>query len=250
MINLHLLLVDDESDIRQTVEASLAPDPFFILRDCASGAEALAAAVAWRPDLILLDVMMTDMDGPTVLGRLRADRRTAPIPVVFFTARTEGREHQRLRALGAAGVIAKPFDPLRLAAELRRYVAVEGILSPAREGFLLRLEADAGVLSDYRRRWTQRPSKATLTRIHEIAHSLAGAGGIYGFAGITCASAALSDAAENNLAGRAQPIEVDRALNGLLERIGAHWWTDSAVRACWRDTSRGNFGRAGAVSCP
>ncbi len=119
-------------------------------------------------------------------------------------------------------MIAKPFDPLRLAAELRRYVAVEGILSPAREGFLRRLEADAGVLSDYRRRWTQRLSKATLTRIHAIAHSLAGAGGIYGFAGITCASAALSDAAENNLAGRAPPIEVDRALNGLLERIGAH----------------------------
>ena len=106
MINLYLLLVDDESDIRQTVAASLSLDPFFILRDCASGAETLAAAVAWRPDLILLDVMMTDMDGPTVLGRLRADRRTAPIPVVFFTARAEGREHQRLRALGAAGVIA------------------------------------------------------------------------------------------------------------------------------------------------
>src|SRR5271157_2176447 len=138
MINLHLLLVDDESDIRQTVEASLAPDPFFILRDCASGAEALAAAVTWRPDLILLDVMMPDIDGPTVLGRLRADRNTAPIPVVFFAARAEGREHHRLRALGAAGVIAKPFDPMRLAAELRRYVAVEGVLSLAREGFLRR----------------------------------------------------------------------------------------------------------------
>ncbi len=85
----------------------------------------------------------------------------------------------------------------------------------------IRLQADAGVLSDCPRRSTQRHSKATLTRIPEIAHSLAGAGGIYGFAGITCASAALSDAAENNLAGRAPPIEVDRALNGLLERITA-----------------------------
>jgi hypothetical protein len=59
-------------------------------------------------------------------------------------------------------------------------------------------------------------------RINEIAHSLAGAGGLYGFAGITCASAALSDAAENNLAGRAKPIEVERALNRLLERIALH----------------------------
>jgi len=61
---------------------------------------------------------------------LRADRRTAPIRVVFFTARGEGCEHQRLRALGAAGVIAKPFDPMRLAAEVHRFVAVEGVLSP------------------------------------------------------------------------------------------------------------------------
>jgi CheY-like chemotaxis protein len=153
---------------------------------------------------------------------LRADRRTAPIPVVFCMARGEGREHQRLRALGAAGVIAKPFDAMRLAAEVRRIVAVEGVLSPVRECFLQRLEADAGVLSARRQRWTQRHSKTTLTRIREIAHSLADAGGIYGFAGITCASAGLSDAAEDNLAGRAPPVEVERALNRLLDRIAAH----------------------------
>jgi len=52
MIHLHVLLVDDETDTRQTVEAALALDPFFTVRDCASGAEALTAAVAWRPDLI------------------------------------------------------------------------------------------------------------------------------------------------------------------------------------------------------
>ena len=70
MINLYLLLVDDESDIRQTVAASLALDPFFILRDCASGAETLAAAVVWRPDFILLDVMMPDMDGTDGAGAI------------------------------------------------------------------------------------------------------------------------------------------------------------------------------------
>jgi uncharacterized membrane protein YjfL (UPF0719 family) len=66
---------------------------------------------------------------------------------------------------------------------------------------------------------TQAHAETALIRINEIAHSLAGAGGIYGFAGITCASAALSDAAQNNLAGRAKPIDVERALNRLLERI-------------------------------
>lgn len=219
MIHLHVLLVDDETDARQSVEAALSLDPFFTVRDCASGAEALTAAVAWRPDLILLDVVMPDMDGPKVLARLRADRRTAPIPVVFLTARPHPAEHGRLKALGAAGVLAKPFDPITLAAEVRAFVPVVGLLSPARDGFLQRLRADADKLSAWRVRLAQAPSDTAMIRINEIAHSLAGAGGIFGFAGITCASAALSAAAESNLAGRAKPIEVERALSRLLERI-------------------------------
>jgi CheY-like chemotaxis protein len=222
MIRLHVLLVDDETDTRQIVEASLTLDPFFTVRDCASGAEALTAAVAWRPDLVLLDVVMPDMNGPTVLTRLRADKRTAPIPVVFLTGRAEPDAAQRLLALGAAGVIAKPFDPMALAARVRRFVAAEGVLAPARDGFLRRLKADACALSACRLDLKQTPSHVALIRINEIAHSLAGVGGIFGFAGITCASAALSDAAQSHLAGRTKPIEVERALNRLLERIGPH----------------------------
>lgn len=206
MIQLHILLVDDETEARQTTEAALARDPFFTVRDCASGAEALSAAVAWRPDLILLDVVMPDLDGPAVLRRLRADKRTAPIPVVFLTGRREARAAARLKARGAAGIITKPFDPLKLAAAVRRFVPAEGVLAPAREGFLRRLRADAARLSAWRTRLARMPSDTTMIRINEIAHSLAGAGGIFGFAGITCASAALSAAAENNLAGRAKPI--------------------------------------------
>jgi CheY-like chemotaxis protein len=219
MIRFHVLMVDDDTDTRQAVEAALAHDPFFIVRDCASGMEALTAAVAWRPDLILLDVVMPGMEGPALLTRLRADKRTAPIPAVFLTARREIGEHARYRELGAAGAIIKPFAPAALTGELRRFVAMENLLSPAREGFLRRLKDDASALSAWRMHLAQAPSGAAVTRIHEIAHSLAGAGGIYGFAGITCASAALSDAAENNLAGRAKPMEVERALNRLLERI-------------------------------
>jgi CheY-like chemotaxis protein len=219
MIHLHVLLVDDETDTRQTIEAALSIDPFFIVRDCACGAEALTAAVAWRPDLILLDVTMPDMEGPSVVARLRSDRRTAPIPVVFLTARQEMIEC--FSEFGAAGVIEKPFDPMTLAAKVRRFIAVEGILSPVRDGFLRRLKADASALSTWRGRLSQLPSEIAVKRINEIAHSLAGAGGIYGFAGITCASAALSDATENSLAGCGKPIEVERALNRLLERIAS-----------------------------
>ena len=102
---------------------------------------------------------------------------------------------------------------------MRRFVAVEGVLSPARERFFRRLEADAGALSDCRRDLAQTRPEPVLLRISQIAHSLAGAGGIYGFAGISCDSAALSDAAASILAGRARPSEVERALDRLLERI-------------------------------
>jgi hypothetical protein len=105
---------------------------------------------------------------------------------------------------------------------LRCFVAVEGVLSPARERFFRRLEADAGALSDCRRDLAQTRPEPVLLRISQIAHSLAGAGGIYGFAGISCDSAALSDAAASILAGRARPSEVERALDRLLERIEPH----------------------------
>jgi CheY-like chemotaxis protein len=219
MINLHVLFADDEADTREIIGAALERDPFFVLRGCASGDEAFAAAVDWRPDLTLLDVMMPKMDGPTVLARLRADKRTAPIPVVFVTARAHPREHDHFKALGAAGVIAKPFEVMQLAAAVRRFVPFEGALSSAREEFLQRLAGDAGMLAACRAWLSQAHPEPALVRICAIAHALAGAGGIYGFAGITCESTALSAAARRNLAGCAERIDVEQALDRLLKRI-------------------------------
>jgi len=230
MINLHVLFAAADADIRDLFALSLGRDPFFVVRGCASGGEALKTAVKWRPDLTLLDAKMPGMDGLTVLARLRADRRTAAIPVVFVTARSQQRESVRLRQLGAAGVIEKPFDPFALPATLRRFIPLEGVLAPARENFLLRLDADASALSTCRQYLSQATPEPALTRINEIAHALAGAGGTYGFAGITCESAALSDAAEDRLAGRARRIDVERALDRLLDRIRPHQPTRRSFR--------------------
>lgn len=219
MVALHVLFADDDDDARHIIGLALGRDPFFVARGCASGAEALAAAIEWRPDLTLLDVMMPGIDGPSALTQLRADRRTAAIPVVFVTARAQAEERARFKALGAAGVIAKPFEPMELAAAVRRFVPVEGALAAAREDFFLRLDADACALAACRLWLTQAPAEPVLVRINEIAHALAGAGGIYGFAGISCESAALSDAAERNLAGRAHWADVEQALERLLRRI-------------------------------
>ncbi|TGV81091.1 response regulator [Mesorhizobium sp. M00.F.Ca.ET.149.01.1.1] len=99
---------------------SLELDPEFEVRCSAPGIEALTDAADWRPDLILLDVMMPDMDGPETLKRLADSPLTASIPVVFITARTQTHEVERYLAMGAVGVIAKPFDPLALAGEVRK----------------------------------------------------------------------------------------------------------------------------------
>jgi CheY-like chemotaxis protein len=117
-----ILYVDDEADIREVAAMSLELDGELEVRCCASGVEAIEVASEWNPDLILLDVMMPGMDGPETLARLRNDAATVAIPVVFITARTGARESERFLGLGAAGVIAKPFDPMTLADTAKSYL--------------------------------------------------------------------------------------------------------------------------------
>jgi len=122
-----ILHVEDEPDIREVVKISLALDPEIALKSCESGADALTEAASWSPDLILADVMMPVMDGPQLLTELRGDTRTAGIPVVFMTACAQSSEVAHFLSLGAAGVLAKPFDPLTLAKSVRACVACEAI---------------------------------------------------------------------------------------------------------------------------
>jgi len=121
MTSLRILHIDDEPDIREIVALSLGLDSEISVRSCASGADAIAAATDWSPDVILCDVMMPVMDGPATLARLRGCSQTADIPVVFMTARAQTRELEHLKSLGATGVIAKPFDPLTLPNIVRNY---------------------------------------------------------------------------------------------------------------------------------
>jgi CheY-like chemotaxis protein len=119
MSPFRVLHVDDDDDIREVVAMSLELDPGLSVQSCGSGEEGLAAAAAHPPDVILLDVMMPVMDGPTTLAQLRKDPRTAGIPVVFMTARVQKRDLDHLTSLGAIDVIAKPFDAMTLAASMR-----------------------------------------------------------------------------------------------------------------------------------
>lgn len=122
MTKTRILYVDDEDDIREVATLALELVPDFAVRTCASGAEALPVAAEWQPDIILLDVMMPHMDGPTTLARLHEIPATANIPVVFITARTQAQEVEQFKALGARGVLAKPFDPMALGDAVRAYL--------------------------------------------------------------------------------------------------------------------------------
>ena len=117
---LTVLYVDDEPDIREVATMSLEVDPGVRVVSFDAGPAALSALdEGLRPDVILLDVMMPGMDGPTTLNRIRERPDSAATPVVFITARAQTHEQERFKALGAIGVITKPFDPMKLASQLR-----------------------------------------------------------------------------------------------------------------------------------
>jgi len=116
---MKILVIDDEDDIRAISRLALGRVGGMDVVDAVSGGDGIAKAVAEAPDAILLDVMMPEHDGPAVLALLKADPRTAAIPVIFLTAKAMVSELERLRALGAAGVLTKPFDPMSLAASVR-----------------------------------------------------------------------------------------------------------------------------------
>ena len=117
---MKVLLVDDEADIRRIGELSLQTVGGWEVLLAESGSEGIEAAKAHRPDLILMDMMMPEMDGLTTLRQLREDPELASTPVVFMTAKVQRDEVARYLKEGAKGVVHKPFDPMTLPDEIRK----------------------------------------------------------------------------------------------------------------------------------
>ncbi|MFY0666186.1 MAG: response regulator [Natronospirillum sp.] len=113
-----ILYAEDEPDIQAVARIALEMLGGFELRVCDNGHAVLAALNDFTPDLILLDVMMPSMDGPTVLEHIKRHTDAATIPVVFMTAKVQGAEVEAYLNQGAIGVIAKPFDPMTLAQQI------------------------------------------------------------------------------------------------------------------------------------
>ncbi len=113
-----MLVVEDEPDIRALIVHHLQRDGF-VCRTAATGAEALRDARASLPDLIVLDLMLPEVDGLEVCRRLRADPRTAQVPVIMLTARADEVDRIVGLELGADDYVVKPFSPKELVARVR-----------------------------------------------------------------------------------------------------------------------------------
>jgi two-component system, OmpR family, response regulator len=120
---MKVLVVDDEDDIRRIAVLSLSAVGGMEVAEASGGPEGIRKAREERPDAVLLDVMMPGMDGLTTFQALRGDPATSGIPVVFLTAKAMSSEVDRLKALGARGVLIKPFDPMALPGQLRELLS-------------------------------------------------------------------------------------------------------------------------------
>jgi two-component system, OmpR family, response regulator len=170
------------------------------------GEQALQLARSLRPDLVLLDVMMPGLDGPGTLRRMRTDPATAAIPVVFMTAKAMPKEVALLREMGAAGVIAKPFDPMQLSTQLLRlwqdFGAEAKIKAHSAQDFGMRQR-----VTQFGDRFLQRTREEVIrlrnlvehihrgddgmmAELEQLAHRIRGSGATFGFV-------ALSECAED-----------------------------------------------------
>jgi len=205
-----ILLVDDEPDIRTIAELSLSQVGGWTTILASSGAQALEFAAARQPDLILLDVMMPEMDGVATFHALASDEATRDIPVIFMTARVQSHERERYVGFGAAGVIAKPFDPMRLPDDIRGILAqpveqrgrnrLAALRQRYADGLASKLEGlRAAIGHAYEADAASR--KTALEAAHRIAHTLHGTAGTYGHAEVSRAMAVVEAALEQLLEG-------------------------------------------------
>ena len=114
-----ILYVEDEPDIQQVASLALEAVGGFTLKTCSSGREALEEIKVFEPQLLLLDVMMPDIDGPTTLAKIRELPEHKTTPAIFMTAKVQSQEVQGYLDMGAVAVLAKPFDPMTLADQIK-----------------------------------------------------------------------------------------------------------------------------------
>jgi two-component system OmpR family response regulator len=209
-----VLVVDDDADVQNLIAIALGGAPGYTVEVCGSSREALPRARTFAPDVILLDVMMPGIDGPGTLTALRADEATAHIPIVFISAGIDHNDGREYRALGAAGVIAKPFDVARLPDTLERIrggqPAGEQYPPPdfqrLRGAYLAELPERLTAMEDAAAAivgagW----NRPTVEQLLALAHRTRGSAGLFGLDAVARASGVLEDLLQRALADSRWP---------------------------------------------
>lgn len=122
MDNFSVLLVDDNADLRKLVSKILASLCNWQVDTAESGIEALLYLQEHQPDLILMDVSMPQMDGLTAIGEIKKLKHCRTTPIILITARVQNQEMNQYRTLPIAGVISKPFDPMKLPSQIKKLI--------------------------------------------------------------------------------------------------------------------------------
>jgi response regulator RpfG family c-di-GMP phosphodiesterase len=162
--------------------------------------------------------MMSGMDGPALLARLRERASTADIPVIFMTAQCQALRVEHLLSLGAVAVITKPFDSKKLAGMVRAHLHSLQI-GTANYNFLRRLRSDAAALAVFRAELRQEPGAAVVLKgLQTCVHKLAGAAGMFNFQAVSDAASALETIIETGSSSHT-PSSVEAKLDELLECI-------------------------------
>jgi CheY-like chemotaxis protein len=231
-----VLLVDDDADLRRLGKLSLGKIGGWEVVVAASGEAAVDLAARELPDVVLMDVSMPGMDGCAALAKLREEPKTAAIPIVFMTARALPDEVARLVALGAAGVITKPFDVMDLPTQLLALLTSRGEAvapdrggptSPAHDGLVaMRREYVAALPSRVEELaaavvQARRPSDAgSVEAARTLAHKLRGSAGSHGLAAVSEAAGRIEDAlGAVTVSGARAWDEIDAALARLHAEV-------------------------------
>jgi two-component system OmpR family response regulator len=244
-----VLFVDDDADICSVVQATLRLVPGLHVKTTDSGERAIDLAHEIRPDLVLMDVMMPGLDGPSTLKRMRESVLLVNIPVVFMTAKVLPAEISQFLNMGAIGVIVKPFDPLKLYGELfalwNKGGTSQGPIADSGQpnaqaqvdsltiSFLQRAWADVINLANMIER-AQNGDRSLFKEIERVSHSLHGAGAMFGFpklseVGGTMARIVEGFAASAEAPGSAYELAALRQLlefsKQLAQEVEAAWQT-------------------------
>jgi two-component system OmpR family response regulator len=216
-----VLYVDDDPDMRAVVEATLRSIAGLAVHIAVSGEQAIDLAYECRPDLIVMDVMMPGLDGPSTLERIRERALLADIPIIFLTAKVLPAAVAHYLQLGAIGVMSKPFDPPRLYDDLSAIWNNEGAprrIEGARAGES-RVRAQVSSLADKFLQRTRNDvirlrafiecardgDRSALEEAGRVCHSIQGAGAMFGFPEVGAAGEAIERLAEEIMASGAAP---------------------------------------------